>query len=315
MSSVRCAVAWSLLLAAASLSAQDAPGTADHGAVARFKGSTILAQDRKSFDQYIVPLGAADNSEEKFQKQQVVEGKLLKTLYDAPPNTSAAAVFRSYQTALQQAGFDTLFTCSKNQCNTGGRFGATFNHVRHYDLRGAAFENSDSYLLSGHQAKNDIYVVLYVASYYGHPEHVSYTLDVVEVKPLEAGLATVNAAALATDITATGHAPIYGIYFDTGKADVKPESKPVLDEIAKLLKNQPSLKLHVVGHTDNAGAFASNMQLSKQRADAVVAALVSQYQIAATRLQSGGVGPMSPVATNRTEEGRGKNRRVELVEQ
>jgi outer membrane protein OmpA-like peptidoglycan-associated protein len=239
----------------------------------------------------------------------------VKTLYDAPANSSAAAVFRSYQTALQQAGFDTLFTCAKEQCSKGGRIGATMHTVRKFDLRGAAFEDNDTYLLAGHQAKNDIYVVLYVASYFYHPEHVSYMVDVVEVKPLETGLATVNAAAMASDITVAGHTPVYGIYFDTGKAEIKPESKAVLDEIAKLLRNQASLKLTVVGHTDNVGVLASNMQLSKQRADAVVAALVSQYQIAASRLQAGGVGSLSPVATNRTEEGRAKNRRVELVEQ
>src|SRR5262245_17710769 len=105
MPSTRCAVVAMLVLVAPSLIAQDVPGSSDHAVVARFKGSTILAQDRKDFDQYIVPLGPPDKSEEKFQIQQTVEGKVVKTLYDAPANTSTAAVFRSYQTALQQAGF------------------------------------------------------------------------------------------------------------------------------------------------------------------------------------------------------------------
>jgi len=291
------------------LAAQDISGSADHSMVARFKGSTIVAQERKAFDTYVVPLGPPDRSEEKFQKQQTVEGKVLKTQYEAPAGSSALAVYRSYQTALQQAGFTTLYTCTTQQCNAAGRTSTTFFHMRRFN---GSFDDTDAYVLAGHEPKNDVYVMLYVTSY-GRGQHVAYLLDVVEVKPLEGGLVTVNAAALATDITAVGHAPVYGIYFDTGKAVVKPESKPVLDEIAKLLRNQPELKLHVVGHTDNVGQVASNMTLSKQRADAVVAALVSQYQIAAARLQSGGVGSLSPVATNRTEEGRAKNRRVELA--
>ena len=78
---------------------------------------------------------------------------------------------------------------------------------------------------------------------------------------------------------------------------------------------QPSLRLHVVGHTDNVGALAHNMTLSKQRAEAVVNALVTNYQIAAARLIANGVGPLAPVASNAAEEGRAKNRRVELVAQ
>jgi len=137
----------------------------------------------------------------------------------------------------------------------------------------------------------------------------------VEVKPMEVGLVKVSAEAMRTDITAEGHTPIYGVYFDTGKAEIKPESDSTLGEIARLLRANPTMKLHVVGHTDNVGTVAANTVLSKQRADAVVAALVSKYQIAAGRLDSAGVGSLAPVATNRTEEGKAKNRRVELVEQ
>jgi outer membrane protein OmpA-like peptidoglycan-associated protein len=125
----------------------------------------------------------------------------------------------------------------------------------------------------------------------------------------------VSAAALANDIAQTGHAVVYGIYFDAGKADLKPQSDPTLAEIGKLLTANAQLKLLVVGHTNNVGGLAANLVLSKQRADAVVAALVTRYHVAAARLRASGIGPLAPVATNRTEEGRAKNRRVELVEQ
>lgn len=140
-------------------------------------------------------------------------------------------------------------------------------------------------------------------------------LVVIEMKPMDAGLVTVNAATLANDLGRTGHASVYGIYFDTGKADVKPESDGTLKEIAKLLQQQAQLKLYVVGHTDNVGNFASNQDLSQRRAEAVAQLLSTKYGVPAARLKSVGDGPSAPVASNDSEEGRAKNRRVELVKQ
>jgi len=119
----------------------------------------------------------------------------------------------------------------------------------------------------------------------------------------------------ANDISSTGHVAVYGIYFDTGKADLKPESDATLKEIAKLLQQDANLKLYVVGHTDNQGTLTLNMDLSKRRADSVVATLTAKYGVTAGRLQAFGSGPYSPVAPNDTEDGRAKNRRVELVKQ
>lgn len=124
-----------------------------------------------------------------------------------------------------------------------------------------------------------------------------------------------NADVFSNDIKNTGHTAVYGIYFDTGKSDIKPESEKALVEIAKLLKNNPSLKLIVVGHTDSVGVMDANMKLSQARAEAVVQALVAKQGIDAARLKGYGVGPLAPVASNDTEEGRAKNRRVELVKQ
>jgi outer membrane protein OmpA-like peptidoglycan-associated protein len=113
----------------------------------------------------------------------------------------------------------------------------------------------------------------------------------------------------------TGHAAVYGIFFDTGKAEIKPESAQAIGEIAKLLKTDPSLKIFVVGHTDTVGTLDANMRLSQARAEAVVASLVQTHGIAAARLKAFGSGPYSPVASNDAETGRAKNRRVELVKQ
>jgi OOP family OmpA-OmpF porin len=126
---------------------------------------------------------------------------------------------------------------------------------------------------------------------------------------------TANADALGSDIKSAGHVAVQGIYFDTGKAEVKPESQPALQEVAKMLSSDPGLKLLVVGHTDSQGQFEANMKLSQARAEAVVQALTKNHGVAESRLKAQGAGPIAPVATNRTEEGRAKNRRVELVEQ
>lgn len=142
----------------------------------------------------------------------------------------------------------------------------------------------------------------------------TYSLYIVEKGELVQEVVA-NADYFANGISQTGHVAVYGIYFDTGKADIKPESEPVLKEITKLLQQNPELKIYVVGHTDNVGDFTFNMHLSQARADAVIKVLISKYGVDAKRLKAYGIGPLSPVASNKTEEGRVKNRRVELVEQ
>ncbi len=124
-----------------------------------------------------------------------------------------------------------------------------------------------------------------------------------------------DAAAFSKDLRATGPAAVYGILFDTGKADIKPESAQAIGEIAALLKGDPGLRLFVVGHTDNTGSVEGNVSLSQARAEEVLQALVRDHGIAAARLRAHGCGQFAPVATNDSEDGRAKNRRVELVKQ
>lgn len=123
----------------------------------------------------------------------------------------------------------------------------------------------------------------------------------------------IDAAAMAKGLGEAGHIALYGIYFDTDKAVIKPESAPTLAEIAKLLTGEPGLTVFIVGHTDNQGAYAYNMDLSKRRADAVAATLAKSYKITPNRLRAAGVGFLAPLASNATDEGRTLNRRLELV--
>ena len=143
---------------------------------------------------------------------------------------------------------------------------------------------------------------------------IMYRLNIVEREIMEQEISA-NAEAMGNDINSTGHVPVYGIYFDSGKSDIKPESDSALVQISLLLKNNSSLKLYVVGHTDNVGSLESNMTLSKNRADAVVNSLTANYGISADRLKAYGVASLAPVASNDSEDGKAKNRRVELVKQ
>jgi len=114
---------------------------------------------------------------------------------------------------------------------------------------------------------------------------------------------TADAAVMGRELKAAGKTIIYGIYFGTGSAVIKPESEPALAEMVKLLKGTPTLKAFIVGHTDNVGTLETNLTLSVGRADALVKALISRG-IAAARLKPAGVGPYSPIAPNKDEQGR-----------
>ncbi len=285
---------------------QDTEGSRDHPLISRYPGSVITSYDQKEFDEYELPLGPVltEKGEKVLKKMQRLEGKVTTISYNNPQGRSVLEMFRNYEMALRRAGFEMLFTCKDVAC---GR-----SYIEPY--RGLGYFGGDygqQYLATKlARPEGEVYVALQV-----DPAYKKTFLTVVELKPMEAGLVTVNAEALAGDIERAGHVAVYGIYFDTGKAEVKPESEPTLKEIAKLLQDNPKLKLHVVGHTDSVGELEMNMDLSRRRAKAVVEVLTTKYSVAAARLQADGVGPLSPVASNKTEEGRAKNRRVELVEE
>jgi len=294
---------------------EDKKGGKDHPLISRFPGSVIKHYDVKKFDEYILPLGKLDE-ERKLSKSQRLEGKITRIQYKAPEDRSTFEIYRNYELALKKAGFEILFAGTLEEL--GWRWtGQLYEHIN--DLRsdaGIEIQSKEDFrYLSAKLSspEGDVYVSFCVSL--GFWRWPVIQLDVIEVKSMEIGLVTVNADALAKDIARTGHVAIYGIYFDTDKADLKPESEPVLKEIAKLLQQNPKLKLHVVGHTDSVGELTYNMKLSQARANAVVEELVSKYGVDAKRLKAHGVGPLSPVVSNNTEEGRAKNRRVELVEQ
>ena len=138
-----------------------------------------------------------------------------------------------------------------------------------------------------------------------------YYQTIVTEKAMEQEV-TADASSLSDELKKSGHVAVYGIRFETGKAAILPDSENVLGEIAKMLNENADVKLSVEGHTDNVGATAANQSLSEKRAQAVVAWLTA-HGINAARLKAKGWGSSKPVADNTTEDGRAKNRRVELV--
>jgi OmpA-OmpF porin, OOP family len=301
-----------LASAAAAQPTPDMKGSADHPLVSRYPGSFIGAYQVVEFDEFTLPLGRMKSDGSGLSKSQHLEGKITRIVYAVPAGRSILEVYRNYESALKKGGFEVLFTCVSVQ-GCGGSGPTLYAAQGREDWSWNAGLRILSAKLA--RAEGDVYVSLRVGQWSNLASGSEVDLYVVEVKPMEGGLVTVNAAALAGDISQTGHSAVYGIYFDTGKADVKPESDAALKEIATMLEQDPSLKLLVVGHTDNVGTLASNMDLSKRRAAAVVQALTAKHGVAAARLSAQGAGPLAPVASNGTEEGRAKNRRVELVQQ
>ena len=267
----------------------------------------------------------AKNSQQ-LEKSLSTEGAVTRITYKAPLGRSALEVTRNYEGELKAGGYEILF---RDAVNPLGRYfaeAAGYNKILWPPNVPALTLNSDTqqYIAAQKQRNGEVvqYVVIYaVENNYWAAQlkdvkkgQVLVQVDVVDMKPMESKMVTVTAEEMAEAVSKQGAVVLYGLYFEFNKAEVKPESESTLKEIAKLLNDNPQMSLLVVGHTDRVGSFAFNMDLSERRAAAVVKALVQNYKIDAKRLMPVGVSFACPRATNHTEEGRAKNRRVELVE-
>lgn len=254
-----------------------------------FSASIALAQDAKGCaDSPILtrfPGSVIDSCSDKpddaaemrtAKERKRIEGEVDKINYNLPKGATQAQLLRNIKTAMQTAGF-----------------------TMDYDSG-----NGD---LTFHKAGTWLAIDANMGGTYYHETIVSETALKQEM--------FADAAALFKGLAADGHIVAHGIFFDTGESDVKPESDPALQEIARLLQQDPKLKLFVVGHTDTVGPVAANLELSRQRAASVVRVLTTKYAVNPARLQPYGDGPYAPIASNDSEAGRAQNRRVELVKQ
>jgi outer membrane protein OmpA-like peptidoglycan-associated protein len=267
------------LLALAStgaLAQQDLEGSRDHPLFNRLSGFFIEDYKSSDFDSYPFRVKVTPDD----YKEQAVEGKLTHITYRPKEGTrkpSSLAIVRNYQNAVAQAGGKLLW----EQPGTGDRLVTLLlaKGGREYWVEVAGGDGGDW-----------------------------YTLAIVE----KGGMAQeISASDIFDALAKQGRIALY-INFDTGKATIKAESQPIVKQVVDMMKAHPELKVAVEGHTDSAGSPASNKALSDQRAKAVMAAIKAQG-IAPARLSAAGFGQEKPVADNATEDGRAKNRRVELV--
>ncbi len=255
----------------------DAPGSKDPDLFSRMTGFHIYQSEVKEFDRYEFQVGPG--------KMEKIEGRTTFVVYyanDGITLPSGLQITRNYVNAAKAVGGKEVH----------------------------AFEDGGTQYSIIQVIKDDKEIWAEVSG----ANNGMYNVRMVEKQLMKQDVVA-NADALSGSIKETGRVAVYGIYFDTGKADLKPESGPALAEIVKMLKADAGLKIYVVGHTDNAGQFVYNVKLSQDRAASVVNALVGKHGIAAARLTPFGAGPACPVASNKTDEGKAKNRRVELVAQ
>jgi len=309
-----------LLFGTENLMGQDSSGSSDHTLISRYAGSVIDGYEIQDFNEFVLPVGPAIRDAEGNRipsEKEILEGKISRILYLGPEGRSTLEIFRNYRTALEEAEFEFLFSCSGRECGT------LFHWLRYKDdiisntkTSGRAFDSpTDLRYLAAKKTISgaDTYVALMVAIDNIWTKEPVSLLEIVELEAMDEGMVVVDSEAMSEGIEATGHISLYGIYFDTDSATIKSESASTLEEIQKLLSSSPDLNLVVVGHTDTQGGYVHNMDLSQRRAEGVVDVLVNTLGISPDRLQPAGVGYLSPVASNGTSEGRAKNRRVELV--
>lgn len=287
---------------------KDVKGSKDHPMVSRYPGSIIKVYKFADYDEYQLPLAKPEMLKGKptFTKLKTIEGKITRIAYQIEKGTSTLKVFRNFSNAFRQAGFKTLFECKKQDCGHSSGWQRFFLQSQVWGRN----ESQRAFVGQFNKGKKTLFVVFYVGD---QGNRIMAEIDIIESKTMKSDLIKVDPEKLGSDIDTTGKAVVYGIYFDTDKATLKPGSKPALDAIAKLLKLKPALKLYVVGHTDDQGELQHNVKLSNARASAVVSTLVKQYRVDASRLLAHGAGPYSPVAPNINDQGKAKNRRVELV--
>jgi outer membrane protein OmpA-like peptidoglycan-associated protein len=265
-----------------------------HPLITPFEGSYIEGQEVKEFDEQQLVIGKVQ--EDGTVMTEKIEGKITRIDYRDPDNRSSLERIRNYELAFRKAGFEIVFSCNTQDCGP------------EIQIATIGFYPPERYLAAFQKrTEGNVWIGVFVSA-------GPWTkIRIVEEKPMETDMVKITADILKTNILKDGHMAVYGIYFDTGKSDIKPESVVTIKEIAVLLQKDPSLQIYIVGHTDNVGKLKDNMELSNKRATAVITELITRFKIDASRLEAGGVGPPAPIAPNDTEEGKDLNRRVEIV--
>nr|WP_199042456.1 OmpA family protein [Dyella sp. ASV24] len=294
--------------------AEDVTGSKDHPLLSRFTGAEIKSYKQSDYDEAELPnapIAAKDS------KMMTIEGRVTRIGYRIDGSHSLLEISRNYEQALAAGKFQTVYSCKGQAC------GAEFSNVIVISGRvmpvafPSSFNDKQRAVLAKRSGPDgDTWAFIYLMDDTDSNKANYVYEEIVEPKPMATGQVKVlDAKSMQNALNSDGKVALYGIYFDTDKAEVKPESKPELTEMAKLLNDNPKLKVYIVGHTDNQGQFPHNLDLAQHRADAVAKALAADYKVPAARMAAKSVASLTPVASNADDAGRAKNRRVELVVQ
>ncbi|QQO33340.1 DUF4892 domain-containing protein [Bradyrhizobium diazoefficiens] len=299
----------------------DKPGCNDVSSLNRFTGSAIVMCEQRNFAEYTLPTGGVtefSGNKASFERKEDLEGQLTQIIYAVPLGASSVEVFRNYRNDLDRAGFNILFEAKQEETKylervfeSMGPGGQLFGYSPE-EARYAAAVKEDG----GDKKYLALYVIEfqdgYVPGLSPKKGQVFVRLDVLRVGKLSNQMVAVSSTDIAKGLEASGKVALYGILFEFNKATIKPESRPTLDAVAKFLKEHPTQNVALTGHTDNIGGLEFNMRLSQMRAEAIAMDLSQTYGIEAGRMVTKGFGSQAPADSNDTEDGRAKNRRVEL---
>jgi outer membrane protein OmpA-like peptidoglycan-associated protein len=298
------------------LAQQDVDGSGDHPLIERVAGSYIFTYQTSEYERIEIPTGPATN--DGFESIDTMEGEYFEYTYRfEDKDVSTMRVKASYRDMLEENGFDILFAGSEDEL--GFRDGAGLLMQGDYDRPDrrccSADRNGDIRYLAAKSGDGNVLMSLVTFKAQLGMGTVAL-VDVVQAEAMETSMdhQPLSSEEMSSGIEEHGRIAVQNILFETDSDEILPESADALGTIAKLMNDEPEMTLLVVGHTDNTGNFDYNVSLSMDRASSVVSYLVDEMNISDDRLQAAGAGMMAPTTTNRTEEGRSLNRRVELVE-
>lgn len=308
-----------LFLTVSIFAQTDKSGCQDHPVITRYPGAVIEYCDTRNYSEFAIATGP-EVGYRTINDWVKVAGKHTRIYYSLKGDKIVSDVYQNYLTALKKSEFILLTNKMHQERNVSKEVGGnawlgTFYRANPFPTNVGIKINMGSGTMGGTffiaAQKGNVYIAV-SGSRYSDNETV-VLLDVIEMEEMEDNLITVNADFIADKLFKEGKVALQGILFDHNKATIKKESKPLLEEIAKFLKTNPTVVIFVVGHTDMTGEVQYNIDLSNQRAKAVSDYLINNHQIASSRLLPYGVGPLAPIDNNTSETGKAKNRRVELV--
>lgn len=307
-------------LHAADIPSHDVPGSHDLDLVPRYADARLISYDQATDEEATLPTGRFVDF--GFTSVRKIEGRVTRIAYAFPQMLSTIAVMNHYRDVLKGEGFTTVFGCAGPEGCGGFSFGETltqpmveahsgdegnliidFLHPVGGDIRYV--------LASTNRPEGRITLALAVARHVGRQPGLF--VEMVEQPPDASAAPVASATTIAAALRAQGRIALYSIHFAADKSAMRPDSPPVLAQVSSVLHADPTMKLIIVGHSDDSGTVLHGTELSTARAQMVMQALIRTWKVPVEQVSSTGVGPVSPVASNASEAGRALNQRIELV--